>query len=157
MFRICNFHISGGSNSKRHLISTNEINLIEFLFYLENFNVDFKMINKSFKNEFFSNSLLDLVNYLNRNKPEFFLPSSYKNNKVILNFLTNNNKLTNHLMILNKNSDILNKLKNLEENIEDKKKNSKNNTKISSFENVLSLNSDSNINKIKAKKLEKIN
>lgn len=98
IFRICNIHISGGSNSKRHLISTNQINLIEFLLYLDNFNIDLTMINKSFKDEFVSKSLLDLEIHNIRNKPEINSPSMYQNNEVILNFLNNNNTLTNYLI-----------------------------------------------------------
>nr|QWO71400.1 RNA polymerase [Lyophyllum semitale] len=95
LLKLSDLYISGGSSSKRHLISTVQVNLIEFLLALENFNIDLSIIYNSFKEDFFSKSSIDLNKYNHQKNltDKDFNSKIYSDNKLVSEILDNNNKI----------------------------------------------------------------
>lgn len=118
LFKLNNLHISGGSSSKRHLISPIDINLIEFLLCANNFDIGLSNIYKSFNDDFFSKGSIDLIKL--KEIKSLTNADNYKDKDIIRNYLVNNEILNNRLKYFMELNNIYDKSLKMVGKIEDK-------------------------------------
>ena len=110
LFNLLGITIYGGSNTRRHLLSTVQLSLVKFLELITNFNIDPKIIYNSF------NNLSDLNSKYDKNLINIINNCLLNNTKVIETFKFSENyefylKLNLLLKII---LELLNSIKNLE-------------------------------------------